>query len=294
MARLERYAWAEGRRPGHGAERPRRRPGADRRRCRRCWRSTTRRRRSAWTRRAGAGPAGRRGRGWPSWCPARRAAHPSRSAPRDGGCPGAGRAVRGDVDLFAELLGRRRIVGITGTNGKSTTTALIHHLLTHAGVDAVLGGNIGGRCSSSTGSARAGVRARAVLASSSTCATAALPGRRLAQPHPRPSRPHGDLARLHRGQGAHLPGQGRRCRGDRHRRRAQPRAGLPAPRPRPARGHGRARRGRARRGRGAARLIDTLDGRRSRPSISRRSAICAAATTGRTSPWPTPPSGRWA
>jgi UDP-N-acetylmuramoylalanine--D-glutamate ligase len=35
------------------------------------------------------------------------------------------------------------VVGITGTNGKSTTTALIHHILVTAGVPAMLGGNIG-------------------------------------------------------------------------------------------------------------------------------------------------------
>ncbi len=55
----------------------------------------------------------------------------------------AGVPVRGDVDLFAELLGPRALVGVTGTNGKSTTTALVHHLLAAAGVDAVMGGNIG-------------------------------------------------------------------------------------------------------------------------------------------------------
>ena len=51
--------------------------------------------------------------------------------------------VRGDVDLLAGLLGPRPLVGITGTNGKSTTTALIHHLLRAARRDAVMGGNIG-------------------------------------------------------------------------------------------------------------------------------------------------------
>ena len=66
------------------------------------------------------------------------APHPLIAAARLAGVP-----VRGDVDLFAECLGLRRVVGITGTNGKSTTTALVHHLLTVAGVDAVLGGNIG-------------------------------------------------------------------------------------------------------------------------------------------------------
>jgi len=36
-----------------------------------------------------------------------------------------------------------KVVGVTGTNGKSTTCALIHHILVTAGVPARLGGNIG-------------------------------------------------------------------------------------------------------------------------------------------------------
>jgi UDP-N-acetylmuramoylalanine--D-glutamate ligase len=36
-----------------------------------------------------------------------------------------------------------RFVGITGTNGKSTTTALLHHMLVGAGREAVAGGNLG-------------------------------------------------------------------------------------------------------------------------------------------------------
>jgi UDP-N-acetylmuramoylalanine--D-glutamate ligase len=35
------------------------------------------------------------------------------------------------------------VVGITGTNGKSTTTALVHHILKTAGVPSLMGGNIG-------------------------------------------------------------------------------------------------------------------------------------------------------
>jgi UDP-N-acetylmuramoylalanine--D-glutamate ligase len=35
------------------------------------------------------------------------------------------------------------VVGITGTNGKSTTTALIHHIVKSAGIPTTLGGNIG-------------------------------------------------------------------------------------------------------------------------------------------------------
>ena len=54
--------------------------------------------------------------------------------------------VIGDIELFARArieLPAHQVVGITGTNGKSTTTALIHHLLVSAGRPAQLGGNIG-------------------------------------------------------------------------------------------------------------------------------------------------------
>jgi UDP-N-acetylmuramoylalanine--D-glutamate ligase len=59
----------------------------------------------------------------------------------------AGVEVIGDIELFCRE--RRRLVpdaplvAITGTNGKSTTTALTAHLLASAGFDAQLGGNIG-------------------------------------------------------------------------------------------------------------------------------------------------------
>ncbi len=58
----------------------------------------------------------------------------------------AGIPVIGDIELFAlarPALPPHRVVGITGTNGKSTTTALIHHILVSAGRAARLGGNIG-------------------------------------------------------------------------------------------------------------------------------------------------------
>jgi UDP-N-acetylmuramoylalanine--D-glutamate ligase len=50
--------------------------------------------------------------------------------------------VIGEVELAAHFL-RGPIIGITGTNGKTTTTALTHHLLVTAGLPALLGGNIG-------------------------------------------------------------------------------------------------------------------------------------------------------
>lgn len=58
----------------------------------------------------------------------------------------AGTPIIGDIELFAQArasLPPHKVVGITGTNGKSTTTSLIHHILDAAGVPARLGGNIG-------------------------------------------------------------------------------------------------------------------------------------------------------
>ncbi len=67
--------------------------------------------------------------------------HPIAARARTAGVP-----VIGDIELFAlarPSLPPHKVVGITGTNGKSTTTALIHHILVAAGVPAALGGNIG-------------------------------------------------------------------------------------------------------------------------------------------------------
>jgi UDP-N-acetylmuramoylalanine--D-glutamate ligase len=59
----------------------------------------------------------------------------------------AGVAIIGDIELFCRERGKLApgapFVAITGTNGKSTTTALIAHLAASAGMDAQLGGNIG-------------------------------------------------------------------------------------------------------------------------------------------------------
>jgi len=67
--------------------------------------------------------------------------HPIADHARKAGVP-----IIGDIELFAmarAALAPHRVVGITGTNGKSTTTALIHHILETAGVPTRLGGNIG-------------------------------------------------------------------------------------------------------------------------------------------------------
>ena len=58
----------------------------------------------------------------------------------------AGIEIVGDIELFARArpeLPPHKVVGITGTNGKSTTTALVHHILETAGVPTTMGGNIG-------------------------------------------------------------------------------------------------------------------------------------------------------
>ena len=67
--------------------------------------------------------------------------HPIAEVASRGGVP-----VIGDIELFAMArsdLPAHRVVGITGTNGKSTTTALVHHLLCSAALPTRMGGNIG-------------------------------------------------------------------------------------------------------------------------------------------------------
>jgi UDP-N-acetylmuramoylalanine--D-glutamate ligase len=67
--------------------------------------------------------------------------HPIAEAAANVGVP-----VIGDIELFAlarDNLPAHRVVGITGTNGKSTTTALVHHLLRSAALPVRMGGNIG-------------------------------------------------------------------------------------------------------------------------------------------------------
>ena len=71
-------------------------------------------------------------------------AHPAIAMARKADTP-----VIGDVELFHEAVAaqppaeRPKVIAVTGSNGKSTTTALIGHLLKTAGLDAQVGGNIG-------------------------------------------------------------------------------------------------------------------------------------------------------
>jgi UDP-N-acetylmuramoylalanine--D-glutamate ligase len=68
-----------------------------------------------------------------------------------GAARAAGVEIHGEVDLLAGALRPQggatvdgpRLVGLTGTNGKSTTTALLGHLLSDAGLDVAMGGNLG-------------------------------------------------------------------------------------------------------------------------------------------------------
>lgn len=67
--------------------------------------------------------------------------HPIADRARAAGVP-----LISDIELFAQArpsLPPHKVIGITGTNGKSTTTALVRHLFDAAGVPTLMGGNIG-------------------------------------------------------------------------------------------------------------------------------------------------------
>jgi UDP-N-acetylmuramoylalanine--D-glutamate ligase len=64
-------------------------------------------------------------------------APPMRGA-RDAGVP-----IVGELEVALQFLPHQRYVAITGTNGKTTTTSLVHQLLQGLGYDAVAAGNIG-------------------------------------------------------------------------------------------------------------------------------------------------------
>jgi UDP-N-acetylmuramoylalanine--D-glutamate ligase len=67
--------------------------------------------------------------------------HPIADAARSAGVP-----LIGDIELFAQArasLPPHRVVAITGTNGKSTVTALVHHMCQNAALPTRMGGNIG-------------------------------------------------------------------------------------------------------------------------------------------------------
>ncbi|MDR2831723.1 MAG: UDP-N-acetylmuramoylalanine--D-glutamate ligase [Rickettsiales bacterium] len=52
--------------------------------------------------------------------------------------------IKSDIELFLEAkTANQKVVGVTGTNGKSTTTSLIGHILGYAGKKVAIGGNLG-------------------------------------------------------------------------------------------------------------------------------------------------------
>jgi UDP-N-acetylmuramoylalanine--D-glutamate ligase len=66
------------------------------------------------------------------------APHPTVTRARE-----AGAEIIGDIELLGRAEPNARYVGITGTNGKSTATALLGHILLEAGRRAEIGGNLG-------------------------------------------------------------------------------------------------------------------------------------------------------
>lgn len=51
--------------------------------------------------------------------------------------------ITSDIDLFFEKSKNLNLIAVTGTNGKSTTTALISHILNNNGLEYPIAGNIG-------------------------------------------------------------------------------------------------------------------------------------------------------
>lgn len=80
----------------------------------------------------------------------------------------AGVHVTTEINLTIERLPeRRRVVAITGSAGKSTTSAMIHHILERAGLPVVFGGNIGGTLLPALSSGAIATSTRVVLELSS-------------------------------------------------------------------------------------------------------------------------------
>lgn len=76
------------------------------------------------------------------WSPGVPHTHP-RAHPLAEKARAAGHILRCDIDLLATAQPDAEFIGITGTNGKSTTTALTGHVLSCAGKISAVGGNLG-------------------------------------------------------------------------------------------------------------------------------------------------------
>ena len=66
------------------------------------------------------------------------APHPVVALARKAGCP-----IIGDIELLTRSQPQATYVGITGTNGKSTTTSLVGHIFSQSGRKVEVGGNLG-------------------------------------------------------------------------------------------------------------------------------------------------------
>ena len=64
--------------------------------------------------------------------------HPAAANAKAAGVP-----LLSDIEFLGRACPQARYIGITGTNGKSTTTTLIGHLLREAGIEVQVGGNLG-------------------------------------------------------------------------------------------------------------------------------------------------------
>ena len=65
------------------------------------------------------------------------------NAPPLSAARGAGVRIVSEIEIALRYLRSSRVIAVTGTNGKTTTTALVGHILRGLGVDAVDAGNIG-------------------------------------------------------------------------------------------------------------------------------------------------------
>ena len=64
--------------------------------------------------------------------------HPMTESARTAGCK-----IKSDIEILWESLPNAKYIGVTGTNGKSTTTELISHILSFSNIVSAAGGNLG-------------------------------------------------------------------------------------------------------------------------------------------------------